>query len=190
MAIISGIFSVTRYFIEGMTVQEQRCLPAQSGFTVEPTSVDFPVDSAGSFHLEGLAQNDLSVVQLSCSGWYWGVVPAFFVGLSIRILAAGIFQVSERSRQNKKSIWSELQKKPLKQNKTFHVVISFVILVLVLFAISAWLIVRQVGNTGIMEPPTTEEGSLALMNFTFQQDLPGVEWPPEWKILAPCPPSC
>ena len=96
MALFAGIVSVTRYFIEGLTVQEQRCLPAQSGYTVEPTSVNFPVDKVASFHLTGLAQNDLSVVQFSCSGWYWGVYVAFMVGLSVRVLAAGVLHASDR----------------------------------------------------------------------------------------------
>lgn len=96
MALFSGIVSVTRYFIEGMTVQEQRSLPPQSGFTVEPTSVNFPFDLVGSFHLAGLAQNDLSVVQQTFNGWYWGVYPALMVGLSLRVLAAGVLHVSDR----------------------------------------------------------------------------------------------
>jgi hypothetical protein len=36
-AVFSGIVSVTRFFIEGITVEELRCLPPQSGYTVEPT---------------------------------------------------------------------------------------------------------------------------------------------------------
>jgi hypothetical protein len=95
-ALFSGFTSVTRFFIEGITVQEQRCLPAQSGFTVEPTSTSFPVDLVGSFHLVGLAQNDLSVIQQSFNGWYWGVPSCFMVGLSLRVLAGGVLHISDR----------------------------------------------------------------------------------------------
>lgn len=185
LAVFSGIFSVTRYFMEGMMVQEQRCLPSQSGFTVEPTSVYFPVDQVGSFHLISLGQNDLSVVQISCTGWYWGVLPAFLVGLTVRILAAGVLHVSDRSRQNKKSLWGDFKKRPLCRNRTFQIVTCFIILVFVLLVISAWIIVTPVGSTGILEPPQTEEEALALANATFQQILPGVELPSDWNITLP-----
>lgn len=177
MALFAGIFSVTRYFIEGMTVQEQRCLPSQSGFSVEPTSVNFPVDLVGSFHLVGLAQNDLSVVQHSCHGWYWSVLPAFLVGFSLRVLAAGVIHVSDRSRQNKRSLWFDLKTRPLSQNKTFRVVACFVVLVLVLFAVTCWVILTPTGDTGIFDAPTTEEEALALANMTIEEILPGFELP-------------
>jgi hypothetical protein len=113
VAIFSGLMTVRRFFVENMAVQELRCLPEQSGLTVDPTSVNFPIDSVGSFHLVGLGQNDLSVVQRSCRGWYWGVLPSFMVGLSIRVLALGTLHVSDRSRQNKKSLMYELKKEPI-----------------------------------------------------------------------------
>ncbi len=177
MALFSGIFSVTRFFIESMTVQEQRCLPAQSGFTIDPSSVNFPIDIVGSFHLIGLAQNDLSVVQRSCNGWYWGVLPAFLVGISLRVLAAGVLHVSDRSRQNKKSLWIDLKKRPLSQNKEFKVVASFVVLVLVLFAVTSWAILTTMGETGILQAPGTEEQALALANTTIDSILPGSALP-------------
>jgi hypothetical protein len=153
VAIFSGLTSVTRFFIEGMAVEELRCLPEQSGFTVDPTSVNFPIDSVGSFHLVGLGQNDLAVVQRSFRGWYWGVLPSFMVGLSIRVLAMGTLHVSDRSRQNKKSLMYELRKDPLFRNRTFYYMVACVLVVTSLFATSAWLVVRKTGETGV-SPPT------------------------------------
>jgi hypothetical protein len=153
VAIFSGLMTVTRFFIEGMAVQELRCLPEQSGFTVDPTSVNFPIDSVGTFHLVGLGQNDLSVVQRSFHGWYWCVLPSFMVGLSVRVLALATLHVSDRSRQNKKSLMYELKKVPLFRNRTFYSMVACVLVVTSLFATSAWLVVRKTGETGV-SPPT------------------------------------
>ncbi len=189
MALFSGIMSVTRFFIEGMTVQEQRCLPVQSGFTVEPTSVNFPVDLVGSFHLTGLAQNDLSVVQRSCNGWYGGVLPAFLVGTLIRVFAFGILHVSDRSRQNKRSLLIDLKKRPLSGNMTLSVVVRFVVLVLVLFALTSWVILTPNGDTGILEQPSTADEALELVNMAIDYVAPLALWvkshQSKWKQLVP-----
>src|SRR5210317_149932 len=36
LAVFSGFFSCTRFFVESLTVQERRCLPENTGFTVQP----------------------------------------------------------------------------------------------------------------------------------------------------------
>jgi len=174
-AVFSGLVSVTRYFIEGLTVAEQRCLPAQSGFTVEPTSINFPVDLVGSFHLVGLAQNDSSVVRFSCHGWYWGVLPAFMVGLSLRVLAAGVLHVSDRSKQAKKSLWFDLVRRPLSKNKTIWIVAGFIVFVLALFVLSAFLILHSMGSTGQMEQPQNVNEAKQLIGVTIHQAFPGIQ---------------
>lgn len=168
MALFSGIVSAPRYFIEAMAAQELRCLPQQSGFTVEPTSVNFPIDMVGSFHLVGLGQNDLSIVQRSCNGWYWGVLPAFVVGLMVRVLALGTLHVSDRSRQNKKPLMYELRKEPILGNRTFHCCLAFTCALIVLFILSAFLILGERGDAGIASPPESREEALDLLNQTLK----------------------
>eukprot|EP00429_Kryptoperidinium_foliaceum_P013100 CAMPEP_0176028374 /NCGR_PEP_ID=MMETSP0120_2-20121206/13925_1 /TAXON_ID=160619 /ORGANISM="Kryptoperidinium foliaceum, Strain CCMP 1326" /LENGTH=179 /DNA_ID=CAMNT_0017361583 /DNA_START=341 /DNA_END=880 /DNA_ORIENTATION=- len=169
MAIFTGFVSVTRYFIEGLTVQEQRCLPEQSGFTVQDTSANFPLDRVGSFTLAGLAQNDLSVVQKSCTGWYWAVGPALMVGIFLRVLAGGVLHVSGRSRQNKTSLLKQFQK----DTKLWIKVVAYMLCLIALFFFAAWLIVRVRGETGILP----EEEAAAEVNPTdffeeFVSELP------------------
>ena len=168
MAVFSGILSVTRYFIEGMTVQELRNLPEQSGFTVQPSSVMFPYDKVGTFALTGFAQNDLSVVQKSGNGWYWGVLPAFMAGLFVRVLGLGALHVSDRSRQNKKSLLFELRKDPLWSNGTFYYMVGYVVLTVALFALTVQTILATTGHTGIDPPPENSDGFVALSNQTLE----------------------
>jgi hypothetical protein len=173
IAIFSGVTSVTRFFIEGLAVQELRSLPEQSGYTVQPSSVNFPIGDVGSFTLVGLAQNDLSVVQHSGNGWYWGVLPAFMVGLTVRVLALGTLHVSDRPRQNKKPLMYELKREPLLRNRTFYYLVACVVSVLSLFSISVWLIITERGSSGLEPAPQTREGALAMSNETLRTVFPG-----------------
>jgi len=101
-AVFCGLFSPTRYFIESLAVAEHRALPEQSGFT-QQDAPNFPLES-DSFALLSLAQNDDDVNQRSYSGWYWGFLPALFVGLTVRIVAFGTIHVSGRSQQAKRPL--------------------------------------------------------------------------------------
>ena len=169
MAVFSGIMSVTRYFIEGMTVQELRNMPEQSGFTVQSSSVMFPYDQVGTFFLTGYAQNDLSVLQRSGNGWYWGVLPAFMAGLLVRVLGLGALHASDRSRQNKKSLLFELRKEPLLSNRTFYYIVAYVMMTAGVFALTVWTILAKTGDTGIDPPPEDSDGYVALSNQTLEE---------------------
>ena len=150
LALFSGFVAPTRYFIEGLTVSELRCLPEQSGFTVVPESSPFLAESF-SFAFAGLAQNDLGVGNHSCSGWYWGVLPAFLVGLAVRLLASGIIHASGRSMQAKRPLQEvlrhELESKQVTVLKSTWLPLTVFLAVFIsLFGLSAWAILRKVGE--------------------------------------------
>jgi hypothetical protein len=146
LALFSGFVAPTRYFIEGLTVAEYRCLPEQSGYTQTAAAINFPQE-LNSFALLGLAQNDSSVREQSCSGWYWGALPALLVGLTIRWVAAGAIHVSERSKQAKKPLLKEMKHEAgqndlsiFKSTRMFVAV--FFVVFAALFSLSSWTIVR------------------------------------------------
>jgi len=85
LEILSGFLAPTRYFIETFVVSDFKCLPVQTGFT-SFNSTRFPAENK-SFFKNHLGQRDPNVGNHSCNGWYWGFLPSFFLGLSIRILA-------------------------------------------------------------------------------------------------------
>jgi hypothetical protein len=134
IAILSGFLSPTRFFVESLAVAEWRCLPSQSGFTVSQDAVNFPMTYSSTSFLH-LAQNDPNVVERTFQGWYWGVLPAFMVGLTIRVLAGGLIHVSDRSKQAKRSLSRELPK--LKWHILF-----FVLVVAGMAAVTVWLMLR------------------------------------------------
>jgi hypothetical protein len=149
LALFSGFVSPTRYFIEGLAVAEHRCLPEQSGFTQTAAAINFPQE-LNSFALLGLAQNDPSVREQSCSGWYWGVLPALLVGLTIRWAAAGAIHVSERSKQAKKPLWKEMKQQAAQKGlsifkSTSMFVAVFLVVFAALFSLSSWTILRNTG---------------------------------------------
>lgn len=144
LGLFCGFFSPTRYFTEGLAVSEYRCLPPQSGFT-QVNAPNFPPDKT-TFAILGLAENDSSVDERSCDGWFWYVLPSLMVGLSIRFLAGGLLHVVGRSQQAKQSLLkemaSEFKSRGLKT--TFLCFVCYIILLLGLLTVSSWLILRQV----------------------------------------------
>jgi len=171
-AVFCGIISVTRYFIEGMAVQEQRALPQQSGFTVESTSVNFPIDILGSFHLVGMAQNDSSVVRQTFNGWYWGVLPAIWVGLTIRFLAGGVLHISERSKQAKRSLWSEVKKRPVWRNRASRFCFGYVIVLIAMFLGAVVFIQLDYGSTGVRARPNSTQEAEFLADEILGENFP------------------
>ena len=163
MALFSGFFSVTRYFVEAMVVHEQRCLPQQSGFTIHDLTATLPLQ-IGSFSLLQLAQNDESVVQRSCAGWYWSFWPAFLAGLTIRFLAGGAIHVSNRSKQARVSLTDELKAKPLLKNPAFRDLCIFLFVLLMLFIMSCVLILVERGSSGLPD-------AFEFLNETSAQQL-------------------
>jgi hypothetical protein len=144
IGLFCGFFSPTRYFTESLAVSEHRCMPVQSGFT-QSLAPNFPPDKT-AFAILGLAQNDSSVGNRSCNGWFWYVLPAICVGLTVRLVAGGLIHVVGRSMQAKKDIrveiWDEL-KSPGPKTVTL-VCISYMLLLGAMATASSWLILRQV----------------------------------------------
>lgn len=171
--IFCGIVSVTRYFIETLTVQEQRALPEQSGFTVVETSVNFPIDQVGSFALVGLAQNDSSAVRQSYNGWYWGILPSLWVGLTIRVVAGGILHVSDRSKQARKSLWFDITRKPRCRNRDCCGCCGFVAIMIFMFIISIVVINLDYGYSGVLPAPRTEQEAEELANLILEESFEG-----------------
>lgn len=142
--IFCGFFSPTRYFTESLAVSEHRCMPPQSGFT-QAVAPNFPPDQT-AFAILGLAQNDSSVGNRSCDGWFWYVLPGIVVGLTIRVLAGGLIHVVGRSQQAKKSFLVQIGEE-LKSPGPKTVTLVFTVYLIILGAListSSWLILRQV----------------------------------------------
>lgn len=94
-----------------------------------------------SFRLVAQGLNDFgNVIQQDCNGWYWGVLPAFVVGLTIRWIAGGVNHLSGRPQQAKKPTTTALANR-----KESQVALSFFLTVLVaLVALSVFLVLRDV----------------------------------------------
>jgi hypothetical protein len=163
VALFSGFVSVTCYFVEAMVVHDQRCLPQQGGFTIHDLTASFPLE-IGSFSLLQLAQNDKSVVQRSCAGWYWSFWPAFLVGLTVRFLAGGAIHTLNRAQQARVSLTDELKAKPLKKNPAFLYLCIFLSVLLILFITSCVLILAERGSSGLPDAST-------FLNETSAQQL-------------------
>jgi len=71
-----------------MVVSEYRVLPPQYGFSINPSTTEFPLEK-NMFIVTSLAQNNFPRVTYwspkNRHGWFWGILPSFFVGLTIRL---------------------------------------------------------------------------------------------------------
>ena len=91
-AFIAGIFAPSRFFIESCAVGELRALEVQHGFTEyvlfadEGNHTTSKLVSVG-FNSTSIGMHDPFVHEHSSRGWYWGLLPAIFVGLTIRVAA-------------------------------------------------------------------------------------------------------
>jgi regulation of enolase protein 1 (concanavalin A-like superfamily) len=79
--VFAGWISPTRFFYEALTVGEYRCLPEQSGYTIEETSINRQANTSMTIVL-GYAGHDYNAVRWSCSGWYWSVLPVLLIGFT------------------------------------------------------------------------------------------------------------
>lgn len=144
IGLFCGFFSPTRYFTESLAVSEHRCMPVQSGFP-QYNAPNFPPDKT-AFAILGLAQNDASVNNRSCEGWFWYVSPCIVVGITIRVLAGGLIHVVGRSQQAKKSFFVQIKDElqaPGPKTSTM-VFCLYTIVLIALISASSWLILRKV----------------------------------------------
>ena len=148
LAIFSGFFSPLRFFVEGICVSEAKCFPVQSGYTVSPDAFNFPVfKESYSYWYEStyMAHTDIdeAIVQ-SCHGWYWWVPASVAVGVTIRLAGCIAINMSDRSKQGKKSLWTEICDGTITQ-LIFIIfqLISVLVIFVGLFLLSSWLILKE-----------------------------------------------
>ena len=94
---ITGLIAPVRFFVESYVVNEEMCLPPQSGFTSDTLSL---MNRTG-FKVNGYAPNDPNVPLRSCGGWYWNVLPMFLVGFTIRFISLIILHSVNRKKMPK-----------------------------------------------------------------------------------------
>ena len=131
---IAAWLSPTRWFFESLIVGELRCMPDQSGWTVEDESVNYPRNYT-MLSLRGFAGHDPNATQFSCLGWYWAVWPALFVGLTIRFAAGLSMHAFNRSQQVKKPLLYEMKR----DRKVAAFVAVMAVLLLLLGWFTTWL---------------------------------------------------
>lgn len=73
-----------------------------------------------------------------CEGWYWWVPAAFAVGILIRLAGCVAINVSDRSKQGKKPLRTEMKTKSSVVTQGLLVLIAFI----GLLALSSWLILK------------------------------------------------
>jgi uncharacterized membrane protein YciS (DUF1049 family) len=136
---LAGWLSPTRYFVEALAVGEYRCLPAQSGWTVEDESMSY--DRAYTLMQQrGLAVHDRNATQQSCGGWYWGVLPSLFVGLTVRYAGWLAMHTSNRAQQTKKSLLFEIKR----DKKVWLLLFSLLAILFGLGFLTTWLYTRDI----------------------------------------------
>eukprot|EP00980_Cylindrotheca_fusiformis_P018928 scaffold6322_cov59-Cylindrotheca_fusiformis.AAC.24 len=138
---LSAWLSPTRFFVEGLTVSEHRCLPEQSGWTVSDASVNFDrQDTLMYYGRFSYAIHDPNATRESCDGFYWGVLPSVFVGLTVRCAAFIALHVFNRAKQTKKPLWHEI-----KTNRMVVITMVLVsVLMIVLISVTVWLYTRDI----------------------------------------------
>lgn len=137
--VFAGWMSPTRFFYEALAVGEYRCLPEQSGFTIQETSINRATNSSLMI-LFGYAGHDYNAVRYSCSGWYWSVLPSFFVGLTVRYLAIGAMHTFFRGQQTKKPLWKVMRK----SGRVTKIVVAYLLVFAGLVVFTTWSFTRDV----------------------------------------------
>jgi hypothetical protein len=135
---LAAWFSPTRWFFEGLTVGEYRCMPEQSGWTVADTSVNF-VRENSVMRRFGFAGHDPNATQMSCEGWYWGILPAVMVGLTVRYAGWLAMHTFNRPQQTKKSLIFEMKR----DKRMIGVVFILVLALFGLGVLTTWLYTRD-----------------------------------------------
>lgn len=135
---VAGWLSPTRFFFEALTVGEYRCLPEQSGFTIETTSLNRQSNST-MMSLLGYAGHDQNAVRYSCEGWYWSVVPVICIGLTVRYLAIGAMHACFRAQQAKKPLFYVMKR----NLSVTMIVVAYCFGFVALFSVTTWLFIRD-----------------------------------------------
>ncbi|CAJ1948621.1 unnamed protein product [Cylindrotheca closterium] len=108
---LAAWLSVTRFFLEGLAASEHRCLPEQSGWTVSTESINFDrSNTLMAYNRFSYARHDPNATIYDCGGWYWGILPSIFVGITVRYLGFLAMHGFNRGKQTKKPIVHEIGK--------------------------------------------------------------------------------
>lgn len=132
VAILSGLFSPARFFIETMVVSDQRCLPPQTGFTMTKEATMLPLTSFDIVHEAQLDKQEVTIQ--SCNGWHWAMLPLFLVGLSVRGTSWALINIVQRNRQCKESFLTELRND--RRKKILAIIASLVLLLS--YSVAVW----------------------------------------------------
>lgn len=135
---LAGWISPTRFFFEALTVGELRCMPEQSGYTIEPNSYNRRSNDT-MISIMGYAGHDLNAVRWSCSGWYWSVIPVILIGITVRYVAIGAMHACFRAQQAKKPLLHVATR----NFRVALIMVFYSIGFLVLFFVTTWLFVRD-----------------------------------------------
>jgi len=137
---LAAWLSVTRFFLEGLAVSEHRCLPEQSGWTVAAESVNFDrLNTLMRYSRFSFAGHDPNATLFSCGGWYWGILPSLFVGITVRYLGFMAMHGFNRGKQTKKPVWHEIKK-----DKSCGILVLVLILVFIgLVALTTYLYIHD-----------------------------------------------
>jgi hypothetical protein len=118
-------------------VGEYRCLPQQSGFTIAEGAVNRQWNTSMTVNL-GYAGLDPPASERSCNGWYWSLLPAILVGITVRLMAIGAMHGFSRSQQTKKPLLYVMKK----DSHVMRVVIAYFFLLAGLFAVTTYTFLR------------------------------------------------
>ena len=135
---LAGWISPTRFFFEALTVGELRCMPEQSGYTIELDSYNRRSNDT-MISIMGYAGHDLNAVRWSCDGWYWSIVPVILIGITVRYVAIGAMHACFRAEQAKKPLLYVARR-----NRSVAVMMSLYCIGFIgLFSITTWLFIRD-----------------------------------------------
>jgi hypothetical protein len=141
IALLSAFFAPPRFFTETLTVSDQKCLPSQTGFTIDKENATDYESINDSFNQTQLGQLDPNLTNHSCGGWYWGVLPAVLVGVTIRFVAFGVIHIVNRGQLAKRSFWHQLR---YKGNKGLYLTLALYVLGLInLLGVTSWAILAK-----------------------------------------------
>ncbi len=96
LAMVAGLLSPTRFFVETLLVSHLRCFPEQYGFTKPPDS-DMEFTALDKLNL---AVNDEDSRIRDCNGWLPNTSILLVNGLMLRVLSLLIIHFSYRSNPN------------------------------------------------------------------------------------------
>jgi len=158
IAVIAGLFSPLRFFVESMAVSEATCLPVQGGYTIGSNAFNFTSYEkeysywwGNTYMAHTSADNnvDSSALEQHCGGWFWWLPASIAVGIMIRIAGGIAIHCKDRSKQGKKTLLLEAKEdfsRPRSMKALFQ---SFILTGIVLFLVlagflvlSIWLILR------------------------------------------------